>query len=363
VLRATAAALQEIAREPPAPWPGELRHAAVIGEILDALPALIRIRDSSGRCVFANAAVAEFYGARKGELVGRAPASSEKWGADDPVEAPGERHAADSITRRGLTLRDARGRMRELDVVRRPLRDVHGVPAWMLEVATEPGAAARRPRETREADAEAREISERERARIGHDLHDGLGQELTGASLLLKALEDAAERDAPALQPRVAALRELIEQCLETTRALARGLSPVHLDGDELPAALGELAASSTEIYGVPVRFASDLEAPLAAIDGAIDLYRIAQEAVRNAARHSGAQRIGIDLTVTHEHLTLVVEDDGGGFDEQRATYGLGLKIMRYRASMVGASLHIGAREGGGTAVRCTLRIGAHGAH
>jgi PAS domain S-box-containing protein len=219
-------------------------------------------------------------------------------------------------------------------------------------------------REVRQLEAEIREISQREQERIGHDLHDGLGQELTGVSLLLKSLEDAILRDAPQLSARVRSVRDMVEQSIATARALAPGLSPVHLDRDGFAGALEQLAASSEVLYGIPVRFASKRHAALPPeLAGAPDLYRIAQEAVRNAARHSGAEEIRLNLMVDDEKLVITVEDDGHGISPNAAAHGgMGLKIMRYRASIVGAVLDIGARDGGGTVVRCLLRHLSEGA-
>jgi signal transduction histidine kinase/PAS domain-containing protein len=214
-------------------------------------------------------------------------------------------------------------------------------------------------REVRQLEAEIREVSQREHERLGHDLHDGLGQELTGVSLLLKSLEDAIERDAPQLRTRVRSVRDMVEQSIATTRALAQGLSPVHLDRDGFAGALEQLAASSETLYGIPVKYTSERKAALPQeLSGAADLFRIAQEAVRNAARHSGASEIRVKLAIDDEQLVVTVEDDGHGLPQSAsANGGMGLKIMRYRASIVGASLEIGAREGGGgTVVRCSLR-------
>jgi signal transduction histidine kinase len=213
-------------------------------------------------------------------------------------------------------------------------------------------------REVRQLETEIREVSQREHERIGHDLHDGLGQELTGVSLLLKSLEDAIERDAPQLRARVHSVRDMVEQSIATARALAQGLSPVHLDRDGFAGALEQLAVNSESLYGIPVRFSSQCSAQLPAdFERAQDLYRIAQEAMRNAARHSGASEIRVNLAVDDERLVMTVEDDGHGMHQAGSvSSGMGLKIMRYRASIVGASLEIGAREGGGTVVRCSLR-------
>ena len=212
-------------------------------------------------------------------------------------------------------------------------------------------------REVRRLETEIREVSQREHERIGHDLHDGLGQELTGVSLLLKTLEDAIARDAPQLATRVHSLRDMVEQSIATARALALGLSPLHLDRDGLTGALEQLCRSSEALYGIPVKFASRPSNGLHALTAAADLYRITQEAIRNAARHSGAHEVRVILTSGERMLSLVVEDDGHGILPGAETRGgMGLKIMRYRATIIGASLEIGAREQGGTVVRCVLR-------
>jgi signal transduction histidine kinase len=214
--------------------------------------------------------------------------------------------------------------------------------------------------EVRRLEAEIREVSQREHERIGHDLHDGLGQELTGVSLLLKTVEDAIAHDAPQLTTRVHAVRDMVEQSISTVRALALGLSPVHLDRDGFAAALEQLCSSSEAMYGIPVRFASRLMGTLHGLAAAADLYRIAQEAIRNAARHSGSKEIRLTLTSSDKRLALTIEDDGGGLMPTAQTRGgMGMKIMRYRASIIGALLEIGARQQGGTIVRCVLRQAA----
>ncbi len=215
-------------------------------------------------------------------------------------------------------------------------------------------------REVRQLEAEIREISEREQERIGRDLHDGLGQELTGVSLLLKSLEQATEREAPQLGPRVHSVRDLVEQCIVTTRALAQGLTAVNLDRDGLAGALKQLAASTEAVYDIPVRFSAQTSGSSLGVGAATDLYRIAGEALTNAAKHSCASEILVDLKTDGESVEISVEDDGVGIPEVTTTgTGLGLKIMHYRASIIGASLDIGPREGGGTVVRCVWRAGA----
>jgi PAS domain S-box-containing protein len=214
--------------------------------------------------------------------------------------------------------------------------------------------------EVRRLEAEIGEVSQREHERIGHDLHDGLAQELTGVSLLLKTLEDAIDREAPELTTRVHSVRDMVDKSISTVRALALGLSPVHLDRDGFAAALEQLCASSEALYGIPVKFASRLTGRLRGLSAAADLYRIAQEAIRNAARHSGAKEIRVALAGDDERLALTIQDNGRGIMPAAETRGgMGMKIMRYRASIIGALLEIGARKHGGTIVRCVLRQAA----
>ena len=118
-------------------------------------------------------------------------------------------------------------------------------------------AVGRDIQELKVLETEIREISHREQKRIGHDLHDGLGQELTGVSLMLKTLEQAVISQAPELRTKVIAVRDMVDQSIATTRALAQGLSPVHLERDGFAGALSQLAANTESVYGIPVRTTS----------------------------------------------------------------------------------------------------------
>ncbi|MBS0375729.1 MAG: PAS domain-containing protein [Proteobacteria bacterium] len=210
--------------------------------------------------------------------------------------------------------------------------------------------------ERRALEREILEISAREQRRIGSDLHDGLGQELTGLALLLDGLARDVRRGRA---PRDAELRELTalaRGAIEQTRTLARGLSPVALDGGGLVHALRALAARAREMYGLDVRFRSRVT-PRVTLDAAATghLYRIAQESLTNAARHAGARTVTVQLTVRDRRVQLAVSDDGRGL-APGSTTGVGLKIMRYRANMLGGELQIGpGAEGRGTRIACLV--------
>ena len=207
----------------------------------------------------------------------------------------------------------------------------------------------------RQLEREVLEVSNREQQRIGNDLHDGLGQELTGIALLLRGLENRAEREAPALSPSIEEVALLVNDAIFTTRALARGLSPVTFDRGGLSFALEELARRLSAVFHIDVRCVADhtLDRGLESVN-ALHLYRIAQEAVTNAAQHGHSGNVQIELRCDGDRGLLCIEDNGSGFNPaMQQSKGLGLRIMHYRAQMMAGSLRIESARARGTVVRC----------
>jgi signal transduction histidine kinase len=200
------------------------------------------------------------------------------------------------------------------------------------------------------------EISEREQRRIGQDLHDGLGQHLTGTALAGQVLcNDLAARH---LTQAADAERivGLIEEAIELTRACARGLSPVTTDAGSLALALTELAGNTTDQFFVNCEFRCSGSVELSNPATAMHLYRIAQESISNAIRHGRAGRVWLQLDQdARDGVTLSIEDDGAGLPppEARRAAGQGLRIMAQRARMINASLEIRDGTTGGALVRC----------
>jgi signal transduction histidine kinase len=230
--------------------------------------------------------------------------------------------------------------------------------------------AARRRAETaaavaRELEHTLAEVSEAEQQRIGRDLHDGLGQQLTGIALLSKALEQRLTVGGRPEAADAGELAELANESIDWTRDLARGLAPVDVDRTALPAALRELAVKTERMCRIRCSFDGDERLILADDGMALNLYRVAQEAVNNAVRHAQAKHIWITLATSHGRTTLTVRDDGvglsGAVPEPRAggdgapAGGMGLRIMRYRTSVVGASFQLGSTPGQGTTITCTF--------
>jgi len=201
-------------------------------------------------------------------------------------------------------------------------------------------------------------ISEHERQRIGRDLHDDLGQQLAGAWCLSQVLANALEARSvdSGLAASAARVTETLQRALALTRSLARGLHPVALEAGGLTAALKDLAVKTSELFQVSCDFKGPRLPPELDPTRATHLYRIAQESVTNAVKHGQAARIRIELQVTPSSLVLSISDDGAGMVEGGSgAEGMGLRIMRYRADMVGGRLTLGTASGKGTMVRCAL--------
>ena len=209
--------------------------------------------------------------------------------------------------------------------------------------------------ERRVLEREILEIAGREQLRIGSDLHDGLGQDLTGVALMLRSVVAQLRKENSSARGDVEDIISLVNGAIESTRAMARGLAPVGADRGGLIAGLQSMAVRGMERYGVRAHFNTSLKEPLTLEDGAAThLYRIAQEAFTNAIRHGRVTQVAIDLATADGALTLTVQDNGRGFDERNAGNGMGMKLMRYRAQMLGGDVTIENNEGGGVTVRCT---------
>ena len=206
----------------------------------------------------------------------------------------------------------------------------------------------------RRLEHEVLEAAGREQERIARELHDGLGQVLTGSAMQLHVVERelAAQGDA-ALADDVVRIRGHIRDALEQARAIARGLFPVEIDPDGLAPALERLCVEAGQSFGVECHFESDGAVTVASSEAAGHLYRVVQEAATNAVRHGRAARIDVDLSLDGDDAVLTVRDDGAGIeDDALGGGGLGLRTMAYRARRVGGTLKVQPGDGGGTVVR-----------
>lgn len=211
--------------------------------------------------------------------------------------------------------------------------------------------------ESKRLEKEVLDISAREQNRIGQDLHDGLGQHLTGIAFLSKVLEQKLAGQGAEEAQDADRIVHLVNEAIDKTRKLSRGLLPVDTDAQGLMSALERWAREVENTFGVECSF--DCESPVS-IEGAnvaTHLYRIAQEALNNAIKHGRPTRIEISLEQAETGIVMIIRDNGSGLPPvAKRGGGMGLRIMNYRASMIGATLKVERGREGGTVVTCHLQ-------
>jgi signal transduction histidine kinase len=200
------------------------------------------------------------------------------------------------------------------------------------------------------------EAQEQERRRVGRELHDHVGQELTAALLALKLIgADIRDGDHATALHEVAALRELLADTLQGVRALSSLLAPPAIDKHGFRGALERLARMLGERAGLEVRVEADAGADAMPEDLAAELYRIAQGGLTNVVRHAEARSVAVRVARTDaETLVMTVEDDGRGFDPD-VPFGVGLEGASERVKLLGGEIHMEPRRGGGTVLRAEL--------
>lgn len=212
--------------------------------------------------------------------------------------------------------------------------------------------------ERKELQQEILQISELERRRIGHDLHDGICQHLAGIELMCQALEqELTKRSKPAAR-QASNIAQHVRQAIHHARGVARGLSPVAVEENGLMVALQDLAENIRQMFKVDCVFRCDHHVLIRDNSTAVHLFRIAQEAVSNAIKHGRAGRIEIHLASLPDRVVLGVSDDGAGLEATPPAHrGMGLRVMQYRADVIKGSLVIQKNANGGTTVACSVRL------
>jgi two-component system CheB/CheR fusion protein len=208
----------------------------------------------------------------------------------------------------------------------------------------------------RDLEATLAHIALDERYRIARELHDGLGSQLAGVSMLTEALRRQVEHNEQPELKKVAELAETIQKSREELRRIAHGLLPLELDEHGLEGALEELADQVRSTHGIACQCTFDDDLRIEDTAAAAQLFRIAQEAVNNAVQHARPSHIGIFVSALAEGVELRVEDDGSGMAADRPETGRGIAIMKERARLLNATLDIRTRAGGGTVVTCTCQ-------
>ena len=201
------------------------------------------------------------------------------------------------------------------------------------------------------------EISEREKRRIGEDLHDMVCQELTATALFLKSNAKKLARENPEAAETLEQSAQTVNRNVVIARELAGGLQAIELTASGLKNALRDLALRACENSGIKCHFKCARGVRIPDDTAALHLYRVAQEAVNNAVKHSGAKNILVSLDRDSENVCVSVQDDGKGFVQRKRPKGLGLHMMRYRANALGGKLKIERRRSGGMDVTCVIPV------
>jgi PAS domain S-box-containing protein len=195
-------------------------------------------------------------------------------------------------------------------------------------------------------------ISDREQKRIGQDLHDGLGQHLTGVAFLIQGLSQRLAAKKVPEAGEAAKIAKLINSAIGMTRNLAHVLNPIELESGSLDVALRQLAKNTERLLGVACTSVSPIALRLP-VRVAVQVYRIAQEAVDNAIKHGKSQKIQISLKKVGPGHELLVYDNGRGFKASSKRNGMGIHNMIFRAQSIGGRLEVKSRPGKGTVVKC----------
>lgn len=211
--------------------------------------------------------------------------------------------------------------------------------------------------ERKKVEEEILEISLKEQRRFGSQLHDGVCQNLAGILMITKVLAKKMEKKGSEEVDELKKIAEMLHQAVGQARDMARGLYPVELEGASLMRSLEDLTSRSQSLLNINVHFECPQPIYVSDNNAATHFYRIAQEAIGNAAKHGSAQNVEVSLFDEGENIVLKIKDDGNGLmNELKNSKGIGLHIMKYRARMLSADLQIGPNEPHGTILTCSMK-------
>ncbi|MEC5128455.1 PAS domain S-box protein [Verrucomicrobiales bacterium BCK34] len=213
--------------------------------------------------------------------------------------------------------------------------------------------------ERRKLEAELLKVAEEQQRKIGQDIHDDLCSQLSGIGCLTKVLENQLAEDHRRETDMMRDISEMVANAGATARQIAHGLVPSVLENQGLVDALAELIAMNRKSYGIDIQLSISDRTAINGIESetAVQVYRIAQEAISNANRHSDAESISVSASIKNRRFELAIRDDGRGMSEDLVSMGLGLATMRRRANLIHAAFDIHASPGEGTVISCSVPL------
>jgi PAS domain S-box-containing protein len=327
----------------------------VLSAILDIVGALIVVLDPSGRIVRFNRTCEQTTGYSFAEVSGKyvwdlflAPEEVENFKAI--LEQPNSAQVSQNYRSNWLT-RDGSSRL--INWSSTILAGKNGATSHVIVTGID-------VTERQRLEKAILEVSAREQRRIGEDLHDGLGQHLTGIAFMSKVLESKLHEKSLPESADAGKIVKLVNEAINKTRELSRGLLPVVSDAHGLMAALTRYAEEMQDLFQITCRFECGEPVLLYDVNAATHLYHIAREAVNNAIKHGNPSHVVIGLFAENGEGSLSIQDDGEGISETPPNHtGMGLNIMNYRANMIGGSLDIRRNFTGGTSVVCLFPLRA----
>lgn len=325
----------------------------VVTAILDTVGALVLVLDSEGRIVRFNRACERSTGRTFAEATGKPV-----WDLFIPPEESSEFRTQFEKMRAGKLQSDYECQWLARDGARRliawsgtSLGGRKGTPSYVIATGID-------ITERKHLEKAILDVSEREQRRIGQDLHDGLGQHLTGIAFMTKVQEQKLKQKRLPYAADAAKIVKLVNQAINKTRELARGLSPVVSESHGLMSALQQLSVEVEDVFGVSCQLQCDSPVLIDDVSLATNLYHISQEALSNAVKHGKAKKIEIKLAASESRGMLTIQDNGVGFKGIPAeSKGMGHHIMSHRAKIIGGTLDIHPCPPHGTLVTCTFPV------
>ncbi len=322
---------------------------ARLASFMQNVPCAVSMKDSDGRYVYVNQTCARVFHRKLEDWIGKTDADLRPKANPQKLRLLEEKILRENRPIETTEAVQGKDGVRFWLTTRFPIPDSQSHPNMI-------GAAALDITELKRLEREIQQISEQEKQRIGQDLHDGLGQYLTGIACMVKAL---GEKLSAKNLPEAADARKIttmVNETIRQARDLARGLCPVELETNGLQAALQELAATVENVFRVKCPFQSPTSVSVYDNAAAIHLYRIAQEAISNAIKHGHATEVEVALSAQNGQIVLTVRDNGDGLPaEFDKSSGLGLRVMNHRAGILGATVSVESMPGRGTAVTCAV--------